>query len=187
VSAHPAAGARAPDLIEPVIGFRQWRVRDGRLYSPFTGDAWDETELRARCTLDTHDPRDTPATDCGCGVYAYYDQPPRSSAATRDLVIGAVVLWGELELHGGGMRASHARIVGLALPPTGGRKRRLLVAAAARLQVPAVPFRRLRRLAGQAGAPVPATLRPPRTALPWECPMGLARTAARPRALIPES
>jgi hypothetical protein len=126
----------APDLIEPVIGFRQWNVCGDRLYSPFHGDLWEETDLHANCELGTHDAFDVPAPNCQCGVYAYYDSPPRSAATTRQLVTGAVVMWGQLQLHGAGMRASQARIVALALPLTNGSKRRRLVAAAAYLEVP---------------------------------------------------
>jgi hypothetical protein len=168
-----------PDLLEPVIGFRQWSVRGDRLYSPFHGDVWADVKLAASCGCGTHDPADVPASGCECGVYAYYDQPPRSASATRDLVIGAVVLWGQMQLHGAGMRASYARIVGLALPPTNGAKRRRLIAAAAYLEVPAVPFRQLRAVADGYGAPTPAAMRPTRTPLPWECPFGMARASGR--------
>jgi len=181
MSIREAAAELAPDLIEPVVGYRLWSVHGDRLYSPFRGDVWEDVELRARCLLGAHDPGDVPATDCSCGVYAYYDQPPRSSAVPRDLVIGAVLAWGQVELHGAGMRVSHARILALALPPTNGRKRRMLVAAANYLEVPAVSFRQLRRVAQKIGSPAPRCLRPPRTPLPWECPMGVARTSARPR------
>jgi len=169
----------APDLIEPVIGFRQWNVRGDRLYSPFHGDLWEDVELHASCQLRTHDAADVPAEDCTCGVYAYYQQPPRSAAATRELVTGVIVMSGQMQLHGGGMRAAHARIVGLALPFTNGPKRGRLLAAAAYLEVPVVPPRRLKGVAARHGAPLPPALRPPRTPLPWECPMGVARTNGR--------
>jgi hypothetical protein len=156
----------APDLIEPVIGFRQWRLRDDRLCSPFRDEPWDDVELHAGCDHG-HAAAEIPAAGCGCGVYAFYDQPPRSASPAPDLVAGAVVLWGALQLHGGGMRASHARIVGLALPPTHGRKRRRLLAAAAYLEVPAVPFRQLRALAARHGRELPASLRP-RRRMPWD-------------------
>jgi hypothetical protein len=136
-----------------VIGFRQWNIRDDRLHSPFRGDVWDDVELHANCERRTDDPADAPAADCECGVYAYYDQPPRSSAARRDLVIGAVVVSGQIQLHGAGMRASHARIVGLALPPTSGARRRRLLAAAAYLEVPVVAFRQLKAIAVAAARP----------------------------------
>jgi hypothetical protein len=168
-----------PDLIEPLVGFRHWSVHGDRLHSPFHGDRWDDVELQARCEAGAHDRADVPAPDCKCGVYAYYDQPPRSSAATKDLVIGAVVLWGQVQLHGAGMRASHARIIGLALPAISGVKRRQLLAAGAYLEVPVVPFRQLKEVVARCGAPAPVAMRPPRTPLPWECPFGVARVSGR--------
>jgi hypothetical protein len=187
MSALETATEAVPDLIDPVIGYRQWSLRGDRLYSPFHGDIWEDVELVANCESSTHDLADVPAPGCECGVYAYYDQPPRSSAVTRDLVIGTVVLWGQIQLHGAGMRASRARIVGLALPPTHSTKRRQLVAAAAYLEVPAVPFRRLRAVASEYGAATPAAMRPPRTPLPWECPFGLARVNGRLAGFAPRS
>ena len=185
MSAPEVLTGAVPDLIEPVLGFRLWSVRGDRLHSPFRGGVWEDVELTASCECGAHDLADVPAPDCECGVYAYYEQPPRSAAATRDLVIGAVVLWGQMQLHSGGMRASHARIVGLVLPPTNGAKRRRLIAAAAYLEVPAVPFRELRTVASRYGAPPPAAMRPPRTPLPWGCPLpsglpiGNARSGGR--------
>jgi len=49
---------------------------------------------------------------------ANYDPCPRTaSAATRDLVGGAVVMWGRVELHGTGLRAV-AREHGAPLDPS---------------------------------------------------------------------
>jgi hypothetical protein len=160
------SSSTAPDLSEPVIGFRQWRLRGDRLCSPFRELLWEDVELLADCDAG-HGLDEIPVSDCGCGVYAFYDQPPRTASPAPDLVAGAVVMWGGLALHGGGMRASRARIVGLALPPTRGRKRRRLMAAAAYLEVPAVPFGQLRRVARQHGRELPATMRP-RRRLPWD-------------------
>jgi hypothetical protein len=155
----------APDLIEPVIGYRQWRLREDRLCSPFRDETWEDVELHAGCDHG-HSADEIPVAGCGCGVYAFYDQPPRSASPAPDLVAGAVVLWGALQLHGGGMRASHARIVGLALPPPTVASARLLIAADY-LEVPAVPFRGLRALAAQHGHELTASLRP-RRRLPWD-------------------
>jgi hypothetical protein len=153
----------APDLIEPVLGFRQWRLSDGALCSPYSGLAWHQAELIGSCAAGTHLADDVPAPSCSCGIYAYYDPSPRTaSVATPDWVAGAVVLWGTLQLHAGGMRASRARIVALALPLSPGRKRQELVAAAAQLLVPAVPHRRLRAIGARHGAPLPTGMRPPR-------------------------
>ena len=179
--APPASSA--PDLIEAVIGYRQWSVRGGRLYSPFHGDLWEDVELRGSCVLGTHDAADVPVAHCTCGVYAYYEPPPRSAATARRLITGAVVMWGHLQLHGSGMRASCARVVGLALPLTNGTKRRRVDAAAAYLEVPAVPLQQIKLVASGYGAPAPLALRPRRTPSPWQSPMGTARTSGSPIGL----
>jgi hypothetical protein len=52
---------RAPDLVEPIMGFRQWRLRGHTLSSLFTDMPWRRNELRARCTVGGHDPRKAPS------------------------------------------------------------------------------------------------------------------------------
>jgi hypothetical protein len=157
----------APDLCEPVVGFRHWRLVDGALRSMFSRTAWDAPEMTARCAAGRHDPTETPSPGCTCGIYAYYNPCPRTaSAMTRDLVGGSVVVWGRLEAHATGMRAEHARIVALQLPSTPGPKRREVAGVAAQLGLPAVAHRRLRALALTHGQPLPAVLRPPRQRMP---------------------
>ena len=105
-----------------------------------------------------------PQNGCTCGFYAWYAPSPRTaSAATSELVAGAVALWGQVELHAHGIRAQHAMIVALALPMSWGSKRRRLVAAADALEVPAVPARRLRAAALEHGDVIPRSMRPPDT------------------------
>ncbi len=158
----------APDLCDPVVGFRHWRLVNGALQSMFSVTAWDDTaQMTARCATGRHDPAQTPSSGCTCGIYAYYEPCPRTaSAMTRDLVGGAVVVWGRLEAHATGMRAEHARIVALQLPSTLGPKRRMVAQVAAQLGVPAVVHRRLRAVAMTHGQPLPAALRPPRQRMP---------------------
>jgi Resolvase, N terminal domain len=86
-----------------------------------------------------------------------------ASANTRDLVGGAVVVWGRVEAHATGVRAEHARIVGLDLPLLRRRKRRAVTQIAERLGVPAVTHRQLRSVARAHGSPLPVALRPPRS------------------------
>jgi hypothetical protein len=157
------AGEGAPDLIHPVVGYRQWRVQDGELRSVHTLDRWKPGTMTALCRAGDH-AEPAPVTACSCGLYARYTPFARTaSAGTPDLVAGAVVLWGRLELHAHGMRAQHASIVALALPILPGPKRRRVVDAARALGVPAVPARRLRQVAERQGAPVPKWMRPPDT------------------------
>ncbi|MBV9473201.1 MAG: hypothetical protein JO206_09540, partial [Solirubrobacterales bacterium] len=126
----------APDLVDPVVGYRQWRLVEGTLRSPHRGAQWARTEVEASCDTGLHDPQDTPAKGCTCGIYAYYDPCPRTaSAGTRDLVGGAVVLWGRIELHATAMRAQRGAIAVLERPILPGRKRRELTTLATRLGV----------------------------------------------------
>jgi GNAT superfamily N-acetyltransferase len=153
----------APDLIDPVIGFRQWRLVQGGLCSPFSDVRWDEAVVDAVCPLGAHGPEAVPAEACSCGIYALYEPCPRTaSTATADLVSGAVVVWGTIQLHANGMRAGSCRIIALELPLSRGRKRTECVAAAEALGVPAVRHRELRAQAARHGAPLPPALRPPR-------------------------
>ncbi len=153
----------APDLIEPIVGFRHWRLVDGTLRSMFGMTPWVASEMTARCPSGDHDPAETPYRSCRCGIYAHYEPCPRTaSALTHDLVGGAVVVWGRVEAHATGMRAEHARIVALDLPVSRGQKRRAVTDVAERLGVPAVAHRQLRAKAFEHGATLPGSLRPPR-------------------------
>ncbi|MFL5863803.1 MAG: recombinase family protein [Solirubrobacteraceae bacterium] len=157
----------APDLIEPIIGFRHWRMVDGELRSMFSPVPWTTPEMTARCPSGSHDPAETPFPGCTCGIYAYYAPCPRTASAnTRSLVGGAVVMWGRVEAHATGVRAEHARIVGLDLPLLRRRKRRAVAQVAERLGVPAIPHRQLQAAARAQGRPLPTSLRPPRSRVP---------------------
>jgi hypothetical protein len=153
--------AVAPDLITAVIGFRQWRLRGSELWSTNATERWEPGLMVAQCDSHLHT-SPAPANGCSCGIYAWYEPPPRGSwVTTRDLVAGAVALWGHIELHAHGMRAQYATMVAVALPFSRGRKRRRLIAAAEALGVPAVPARRLERAALEHGELIPKSMRPP--------------------------
>src|SRR5436190_4553404 len=70
------AGARphvsaAPDLIEPVLGFRAWMVAAGGELRPMgmRSGAWTPGVVTAVCAEGR--PHAAPDTDCSCGLYAY--------------------------------------------------------------------------------------------------------------------
>jgi hypothetical protein len=149
--------ARAPDLVEPVIGYRQWRLHDGMLWSPFAEFRWERGVNTARCTVGGGHPEPAPGHACACGIYAWYRPCPRLGSATPHLVPGAVAVWGEVELHATGLRAQYAAIVALVLPWWRG-KRRQVVELADALEVDAVPARRLREAALGHGLPIRVSL-----------------------------
>ena len=153
----------APDLATAVAGFRLWRLRGCELWSLRGTDRWRRGLQTARCEEGAHD-EPAPANGCTCGIHALYTPPPRgASAATPDLIAGAVTLWGRLELHAHGIRAQHAAVVALVLPFSRGEKRRLVLGAADALGVPVVPARALRSVALAHGEPIPRRMRPPDT------------------------
>jgi hypothetical protein len=159
-----ASPVPAPDLILPVIGFRQWRLRDGRLHSLMTDDEWTLGALDARCRGSSHpsSERDLlPSGRCSCGIYAYYRPLPRTASVIwPELVAGAVALWGELQAHATGLRAEHAQAVVFAVPMGRGRKRRELLSLAEELGVDVVSARHLRSAAAVHGGPLPHELKP---------------------------
>jgi hypothetical protein len=156
-------GGVAPDLMVALVGFRQWRIADGIPSSMYDDEPWRDGAITGRCDRG-HGPEEVPAKDCSCGIYAYYDPCPRTaSAATPDLIGGAVVLWGRIEAHMYGLRGQYARIVALELPLSRGRKRRAIIDTAEVLGVPAVPHRSLKAVALEHGEVLAPALRPKKT------------------------
>src|SRR3954463_3108931 len=157
-----APAMHAPDLVERVIGYRHWRLDDAGLWSPYLEERWGRGVHTAVCRAARGAHAEVaPAHECTCGIHAWYQPPPMLSwAATRNLVAGAVALWGELELHPFGMRAQHGIVIALALPPWRGTKPRRIVEVAADLEVEAVPARALEATARAHGAPVPGEFIP---------------------------
>lgn len=93
------------DLIQPIIGFREWIYEDGLLRSSGAGQAiWDPNITVAECETyedkvggygvlswygepeeekEKPEPHDAPHKGCGCGLYAYHEpKEPRSRRAS---------------------------------------------------------------------------------------------------------
>jgi hypothetical protein len=150
----------APDLVEPFIGYRYWRIDESVLCSPFMNHRWARGVNAARCVLDAGHPDPPPGHGCVCGIHAWYRPCPRLGYATRGLVGGAVALWGAVELHATGLRAQYATVVALVLPLAHTGKRRRLVEIADALEVDVVPARQLTQAALRHGLPVAEGLAP---------------------------
>lgn len=145
---------RAPDFVEPLIGYRQWSLHDDALWSPFVEYMWARGVNVAACVSTAGHLDPAPAHDCACGLHAWYRPCPRLGYATPDLIGGAVAMWGAVELHASGMRAQFATIVALVLPLAHTAKRRRLGAVADALEVEAVPARQLIETARRHGLPI---------------------------------
>jgi hypothetical protein len=167
--------AVAPDLIEPVVGFRKWRVVRDRLTSPYIPLRWEEPVVRAECFPANRsllfgqgwlsEPHEAPHPRCKCGVYAWHRLPPPGALPDPDRVFGVVTLWGRIEVHEDGMRAEHAAIKALGFAEQLGEvHRRTMEAIAGHLGVALVEERSLVEAARRHGSSLPASLLPERRA-----------------------
>jgi hypothetical protein len=156
----------APDLIEPVVGFRNWRIYDaGGLSSPHLPVPWPGRVLHAECRRFERvehlleEPHSAPNAECGCGISAYYAPTDDFSRVDFRGVSGIVTVWGTIDVDPGGMRAEHARIEALGFYQRWSRRQKEAVrGVAADLGVDLVELDELGPAADRYGAPLPASL-----------------------------
>ena len=172
----------APDLIDPVVGFRSWRTLDGHISSPYVPVRWHDPVLHAVCHQGVavsgqgflSEPHRAPHPDCRCGIYAYHAPPHRFAKIDFRTVPGIVTMWGRIEVYRGGMRAEYARICALAFfRGWGGRQKRAVGEVADNLAVELVDYDDMQAVAGRFGERMPASMLPdaparvPRVRLGW--------------------
>ena len=153
----------APDLAEPVVAFRAWRVVDGDLLSPYIPCRWDGPVMHAECFPANRallfgrgwlaEPHTPPHPECRCGIYAYHRPGTQPYYGEFQWVDGIVTVWGRIESHRVGLRGEHARVGALA-------GRRGAEASAQRLGVDVVERDEVEAAALSYGAPLPASLVP---------------------------
>ena len=101
------------------LGYRVWKIKDNALVPLFEGPAWRPGKNLAYCQKAAHR---APALDCHCGFNAYHDlkdayqEAQASQRNLKNLVIGAVLAKGHLEIHHSGFRAEEAQVIGLWSP-----------------------------------------------------------------------
>jgi hypothetical protein len=120
----------APDLIEPLVGFRSWRVERGALVSTYTPVVWREAVMCAQCLAGRG--HRAPHPSCGCGLSAYREPPTRFATVDFRGVSGIVSLWGRLQAHRDHVRAEYARVEALALYAGWSGRQRAAVTSIAR-------------------------------------------------------
>jgi hypothetical protein len=158
------------DMVQPVIGYREWVLVGEELLSPLARTPWTAGTMQAECLPSCRGARGlwreasehlgpAPDPECVCGLYALFAPPKRGGRERLALVRGAVALWGRIELHQRGMRAEFARIVALALPPSR-RSQGAVRESAERLEVEAVPAKDLEAAALAYGRPLEPSLIP---------------------------
>ncbi|MCU0257970.1 MAG: SCP2 sterol-binding domain-containing protein [Solirubrobacteraceae bacterium] len=159
------SAGRAPDLAEALIGYRAWRIdAAGRLY-PWTlapAGPWVPGVNTAVCHMADFDPsrrltpHKPPGRRCMCGIYALASPSDPRLHGRGGQVIGAIAVWGDVEVHRTGFRAEHAAVVALAEPgPEAGPAVRAAAREAAQHHgVALVPRAGLAAAAGEYGAPL---------------------------------
>lgn len=173
---------QAPDLIQPIVGYRLWRYEAGRFDvrllplgvadDAMAWKAWDGAWRRwvtASCRRASEPGSDVPNERCTCGFYAMKspDEPElllmlslhRASSGSEPwlgIVLGRVHLAGKVIEHDRGYRAERARIVEL-IPTTEDRDAVKWIAVRLGLPLgPAVEISDVPEMFGPELAPQPA-------------------------------
>jgi hypothetical protein len=101
----------APDLAEPIVGWRVWRIAvDGELVSAYTPAGWPaRAPIVARC-YEHPGEHEAPDEQCVCGVYACDEAGAALFYAHRSgsAVVGRTKLWGRVVEHEAGWRAERS-------------------------------------------------------------------------------
>jgi hypothetical protein len=154
----------APDLLQPVAAFRTWRILDGRLFSPWVDEAWDEPVQHAVCRHPAAPGHAAPDPRCGCGIYAYHSLVPElaNGFMVPGTALGIITVWGRIEAHRDGLRAEYARVRALAIMrgwggPSNDSRRRVAHDLGADL----VDYREFADAADHYGGALPPALFPP--------------------------
>jgi hypothetical protein len=162
----------APDLVEPVVAYRAWRIVGDQLLSPLIPVRWDGAVLHAMChpwqkriVLGgrwVHEAHASPHPDCQCGIYAHHRPGVRTWFGEFDWVEGVITVWGRLEAHADGVRAEHARIHAFIRPaPDLVERTRAIETIAARLGgVELIDRADAEAVGARVGAPLPPALLP---------------------------
>ena len=123
-----------PLVTEPVLGWRLWHVRDGRLLSWSQDAVWPGQErMEARCRRFLRSGcSEAPGRGHACGIYAVRERDD-AEGLLRDLpplpgpvAVGLVSLWGRVIENVGGWRAQYAYPYALQLLRGDERTARLL-------------------------------------------------------------
>lgn len=121
----PLTGRAIPDYAKIAEAQKKWQASLGHMHrvehpaikettvaiaSPNqVGHFWVPGKIVAEC--HAKGAHKSPAPDCGCGLYSYYDN--KKLAWSSNTVIGLVTQWGNIEAHATGMRSEFMKIEAL--------------------------------------------------------------------------
>ena len=99
---------------EPLVGWRLWKAKNGKLHSWAVDHVWQPGHNNAVCLSDPpYRCSQSPGTSCKCGYWGLYS--PRAAVAiargtmSTEVVMGLLVGYGIVALHGNeGFRAERA-------------------------------------------------------------------------------
>jgi hypothetical protein len=113
--------AWSAEALRPAVGWKVWRVEDGRLVSVLYGDPWPVDEpVRAVCRRAVHVSHEAPSPSCECGIHAGRELGAWGhylAVGAEARVFGRVLLWGSTVEGTSGWRAALARPVEIFVPP----------------------------------------------------------------------
>ena len=102
------------EAAEPVLGWRIWKLRDGRLESLVVDHCWEPGANRAECLAPARPCPESPGRHCQCGFWAVWSPRQcvsRAGAEPPRQVMGVIAGWGAVAMHGAeGFRAEHAAV-----------------------------------------------------------------------------
>jgi hypothetical protein len=109
------------EALRPAVGWKVWRVHEGRLLSVLYGDPWPVDEpVRATCRRHVHVAHEAPAIGCECGIHAgreLHAWDHYLAVGAEERVFGRVLLWGAVLEGASAWRGQLARPVEIFVPP----------------------------------------------------------------------
>lgn len=159
-----------PDGINPLVGYRGWMHKGGKLYSCYREVEWPQNGLVASECIhpntsfnlyfrlqseDTNAPRKfnahlAPDINCSCGIYALSDYPSQRESLPWpfEALTGVMLGWGHIVMGTKGFRSEYGKIVALVSRPRSPRLMNIIEEIADNYAIPVVSLKDVRRQNG---------------------------------------
>lgn len=156
-----------PDGINPLVGYRGWMQKDGKLYSCYREVEWPKTgKVTSECIhpntafnlyfrLNKEEnsrarkfsAHIAPDFDCSCGIYALTDYPSQRESLPwpSDALTGVMLGWGHTVIGNKGFRSEYAKIVALVARPRSPRLMNIIEEISQNYAIPVVSRKDVRK------------------------------------------